>query len=233
VQIDLDQLSLRLGRPVPRLYVEFVGRCCLEDLSTSLASPAAICAVNLEARKDVPAKIARTSFFLYQQDTGDYFLMKDEQPKRIYSWSHENEETSSTDIDPADLLNELSHVSTPELTVDSGLFVVSRTKPWSHSMLEPITQAEMADAAADLYDVKCFDHVVAQNPFTSQPMRIETPGVAFEAPNAKRFVFHLRHGRLTCHGGGFPLPQSVRAFAARLRAHIFPAGANNAMEQTR
>src|SRR5262249_54264420 len=63
--MNLQELAERLDRKVPSAYSEFVLRGGPRRLDGTAACPAAICAVNLEARAVVSPAVARDRFFIF------------------------------------------------------------------------------------------------------------------------------------------------------------------------
>jgi hypothetical protein len=110
--MNLQELSERLGQKVPSTYSEFVLRGGPRRLDGTAASPAAVCAVNLEARAIVSAALAREGFFIFRLETGDLLLLEEADGKAsIMEWSHETGDVYLLRESPEAVLAGLAQVS--------------------------------------------------------------------------------------------------------------------------
>jgi hypothetical protein len=224
MRIDLAHMEHRLGRAIPLHYREFVGTRSLEGLELTAAAPAEIAALNMEqlaAGADGPR---RFGFALYSSD-GDCLLVRDgDDSGMVFEWSHETRDISAREFHVSELLEKLAALPIAQIEAEDPTVVISRVTPWSQSILDPIHFSELAVAAAEVPEASCFGCLESANPFTSQPMRFEVPGLRIELPASEPILLKLEHGRLTEQVELRPIPEPLRSLARRLKAQVFGHG---------
>ncbi len=220
MHIDLDEMSQRLGRPVPELYRAFIECTAAAQYQGTLADPAEICALNLAAARAVGSPGPTTyGLVLYGQD-GDYYLLSDaDHSGALYSWSHETSEITRSDAQAKALLEELAATRIPEL--DTDCVVLSRVEPCSQAMLCPIDPRELAAATEGIPNVVAFDSIEGTNPFTQEPIRLDSPGIEIAVEGCEPLVLELVDGYLLCNEVQSRLPEQLLVVAKRLGAHVF------------
>ena len=181
MRLTLEDVSLRLGRAVHAEYASFVRLRGVDTLHESLAAPAEVCATNLNE-----SGASSCGFVLCGRGDGDSFVLRygaDDGLARV--WSHESQGLTDSAVRATELLEELAATPIPEVTLESGDYLLSRVIPASQAILNPVTPEELLKAAQTLAGVEYFDQLQCENPFTKELMHFSVSGLALSGREAR------------------------------------------------
>jgi len=220
VRLTLEDISLRLGKDVPAEYASFVRLKGIDSLHDSLAAPAEICARNLEEHALNETGPTSCGFVLCERGNGDSFVLPhdaDDGLARV--WSHETHGLIDTAVRAIDLLEELAATPIPDVTSESGDYVLSRVTPASQAILNPVTPAELQNAARALPGLAYFDQLEMENPFTNELVQFNVSGLALSGREAR---LELTSGALVTRGLGSEDLDQLAKVAEYLGCLVFP-----------
>ena len=219
MRMTLDDMRTRLNRPIPASYTSFLAANTDLAFHDSLASPAEICALNLNARALSGPRPTDQGFVLLCRDGDYYLIVTDDQGDHLYDWSHETAELTAVDGTPLQLLAELAACPIADDVASSG-FWMCRTDYPSQAILEPITFRELQVAARGIAGAELFEAMEATNPFTQEVMRLETPGICFTDSAGDTVTLRLLEGNLLSHEEPDTVADQVALLAQALRCRI-------------
>lgn len=219
MRITLEDMRRRLKRPIPTSYTSFLAVATGLAIHDSLASPAEICALNLNAHALSSPRPTDQGFVLLRRDGDYYLIVTDDQGDRLYDWSHETADITEVDGTPMQLLTELAALPIAQKEPGSG-FEMFRTDYSSQAILDPVTFRELQVAARRIAGAELFEAMEATNPFTQEKMRIETPGIFFIDPAGEQVTLSLLEGCLYSDEEPDTVADQIALLAQALRCRI-------------
>lgn len=226
MDIGLEELKDNLGFQIPSDYELYVNSHKKDELEDIGFDPKTLCVLNLDLRFnneliDSDRNWAHDKFFLTGDGCGNYYyLPAKDHSSNVLLWSHDPEGIEDSDKK----LNEFLLTETQEnpitKTVDSDELVITKTKVIGESILNPITLGEWKNAMLDIDHIYYRGYRSGKNPFTSESVKFDMPGLAIVKDFGNEIEFRLFSGRVAGINGGEVSYEVANKLADKLNAYL-------------
>jgi hypothetical protein len=195
-EVDLGEVEVRLGGPVPGAYRE-LAEVEPEFLVERGFDPKTLLVLNLQLRcwehVDSQAK-----FFLNGDGCGNYYFTElAVEAERVLLWSHDPPGIEDPDYRLPAYLRESDQECRVDFPVRSGTLYICRSALYGESILEPIGLAEWVAAVEATAGITHVGYREGRNPFTDETIRVDSPGLALIAGSNRPSVsFHYGRAEL-------------------------------------
>jgi hypothetical protein len=195
-KIDISELEVRLGGPVPVAYRE-LAELEVELLEERGFDPKTLLVLNLE-RRCWEHVDSQGKFFLNGDGCGNYYFTElAVAAERVLLWSHDPPGIEDPTYRLPDYLRESEQECRVDFPVRAGELYICPSVAYGESILEPIGLAEWVAAVDATSGITHIGYREGRNPFNGETIRIDSPGLALIAGSRSPSVsFHYGRAEL-------------------------------------